>query len=264
MKNIVRIVLFIVIFVVGIRYIERKSIFFPMRQITSHPSNIGLSYKEVYFNTSDNKKIHAWFIPAESPGLTVLFSHGNAGNIGHRLDKISMLHDMGINVFIYDYRGYGNSTGIPSEKGFYKDINAAYDYLVNKMGVPYNDIILYGESIGGSVSIELAYHKPVRAIITEATFTSVKDMAQMAFPFIPYFVFSSRFDSISKIGDIDCDKLIIHSADDEIVPFSQGRRLFDAAGRPKTFLKLRGGHNTAFWDSMKKYQEGIRLFVESL
>ena len=243
---------------------ERKSIYFPMKQITSTPSDIGLSYKEAYFKTSDNKKIHAWFIPRKDAELIVLFSHGNAGNIGHRLDKISMLHDIGLNVFIYDYRGYGNSQGRPSEKGFYRDAHAAYDYLVGEMGFSDHNIILYGESIGGAVSVELAYRKSVRGLITESTFTSVRDMARMAFPLIPHFIFSSRFDSIAKIGDIKCSKLIIHSLDDEIVPFSQGERLFAAAGGPKRFLQIRGGHNTAFWDSVREYKEGIRSFAESL
>jgi uncharacterized protein len=264
MKIILRVILFIVIFVIGIRYIERKSIYFPMRHITSTPSAAGLDYKEEYFETSDGKKIHAWFIPREDAEQVVLFSHGNAGNIGHRLDKIKMLNNIGLNVFIYDYRGYGNSSGSPSEQGLYKDAHAAYDYLVSEMGVSHDNIILYGESIGGAVSVELAHSRSVKGLITESTFTSVKDMAHMAFPLIPYFVFSSRFDSISKISDIKCKKLVIHSIDDEIVPFSQGERLFAAASEPKQFLRIRGGHNTAFWDSVKEYKEGIRSFAESL
>ena len=124
--------------------------------------------------------------------------------------------------------------------------------------------MLYGESIGGAVAIELASHVPVRAMIAEAAFTSVKDMARMVFPIIPHFMLSSRFDSLSKIGDIECPKLIIHSANDEIVPFSQGKRLFDAAAEPKSFLEIRGGHNTAFRDSMKVYRVGITTFIAGL
>ncbi|TRZ49063.1 MAG: alpha/beta hydrolase [Dehalococcoidia bacterium] len=264
MKIIICLILFITICIAGIRYIERKSIYFPMRQITSTPSAVGLDYKEVYFNTSDGKKIHTWFVPNDEADYTILFSHGNAGNIGHRLDKIKILHDIGLNVLIYDYRGYGKSQGTPSEQGMYKDVYAAYDYLVNEMGISHDSLILYGESIGGAVAIELAHHRPVGALITEEAFTSVKDMVQMAFPLIPYFIFSSRFDNLPKIGNIKCEKLIIHSIDDEIIPFSQGNRLFNTASEPKKFLKLRGGHNTAFWDSIVEYKEGIRSFVESL
>jgi uncharacterized protein len=264
MKIILRVVLFIVVFIVGIRYMEKKSIFYPMKQITSNPSIIGLDYRDIYFDTSDGKTIHAWFIPEENARFTVLFSHGNAGNIGHRMDKVAMMHDIGLNVFIYDYRGYGKSKGSPSEKGIYEDAYAAYEYLVYKLNVPNNSIILYGESIGGAVSIELALNRHVSGLITENTFTSVKDMVRLAFPIIPYFIFSSRFDSVSKIQNVKCDKLLIHSFDDEIVPFAQGEKLFRAASEPKRFLRIRGGHNTAFWDSMKDYRQGIRDFVESL
>jgi uncharacterized protein len=254
----------VIIFMAAVRYMERKSLFFPMKHITSSPVDVGLDYEEVYFHTSDNKKIHSWFIPADEARFTMLFSSGNAGNISHRLDKIAMMNDMGFNVFIFGYRGYGKSEGIPSEQGLYRDIDAAYEYLVEVRGVSPEDIILYGESIGGGVVIELASLRPVGAIITEEAFTSVKDMARLAFPLIPYVIFSSRFDNLAKIGDIECPKLIIHSIDDEIVPFSQGEMLFEAASEPKKFLRLRGGHNTAFWDSMKEYKEGIKSFVAAL
>jgi uncharacterized protein len=264
MKIIVRIIIFVLIFTLGVRYLERKSIYFPVKEITNTPRNVGLGYQEVYFYTSDQNKIHGWFIPRQGAQFTILFSHGNAGNIGHRLDKVLMLHDLGFNIFIYDYRGYGKSRGFPSEKGFYRDIRAAYNYLLEKKDISYNDIVLYGESIGGAVSVELASRMPVRALITENVFTSIKDMAEITFPLIPYFIFSSRFNSLEKIQNIACAKLIIHSFDDEIVPFEQGKSLFDAAASPKVFLRLRGGHNTAFWDSVKEYKQGIMSFMESL
>ncbi|MFA6636747.1 MAG: alpha/beta hydrolase [Candidatus Omnitrophota bacterium] len=254
----------VIIFVAAVRYMEKKSLFFPMEQITSSPGDVGLDHEEVYFHTSDGKKIHSWFIPGDKGGFTILFSCGNAGNISHRLDKIAMMNDMGFNVFIFGYRGYGKSEGIPSEKGFYRDIDAAYEYLVDDRAISPENIILYGESIGGGVVIELASRRPAGALITEEAFTSVKDMARLAFPLIPHIIFSSRFDNLAKIGDVDCPKLIIHSVDDEIVPFSQGERLFEAAGEPKKFLRLRGGHNTAFRDSMRAYKEGIRSFVSDL
>jgi uncharacterized protein len=263
-KIIIKAIILAIIFIAAVRYMERKSIFFPMRQMTSTPRDVGLSYEDIYFTTSDNKKINAWFIPRSGASFTVLFSNGNAGNMSHRLEKISMMNDMGLNVFIFDYRGYGKSEGVPSEQGLYKDINAAYGYLVEHRGISPGDIILYGESIGGGVVIELARAKPVGALIAEAAFTSVKDMARMAFPLVPHVVFASRFDNLDKIEGIKCPKLIIHSVDDEIVPFAQGQRLFAAAAAPKTFLELRGGHNTAFWDSEEEYKSGIRDFIASL
>ncbi len=263
-KVIIRIALMLLIFLIGIRLIERRSIYFPLANLTNNPSDIGLNYRSVYFHTSDQKKLKAWFIPREGAEFTVLFSNGNAGNISYRLEKIALLHQLGLNVFIYDYRGYGKSQGSPSEEGLYKDIRGAYDYLLNQLGVSQDEIILYGESLGGAVAIDLASQKPVRAIIVEGTFSSVKEMARRVLPFVPHFILASRFDNLAKISGIECEKMIIHSKDDEIIPFSQAKRLFEAAKAPKKFLKLRGGHNTAFWDSIQKYKEGLRSFLSQL
>ncbi len=255
----------LMIFFLGmVRYIEKKSIYFPMKEVTATPDEAGLSYEDIYFNTSDGKRLNGWFIAGDEAGFTVILCHGNAGNISHRLEKLSMFHKMGLNVLIFDYRGYGKSEGVPSESGLYKDAMAAYIYLTKKRKVPEKKIVLYGESIGGAVVIDLARKVNVRALITEETFTSVKDMVGTAYPFLPHFVFSARFDSVTKISQVGCSKLIIHSVDDEIVPFSQGRKLFDTAHTPKKFLKIRGSHNTAFLDSAGPFTEGIRSFVADL
>lgn len=264
MKFVLAVLISVIIFLAGIRYIEKHSIYFPMRQVVSTPALAGLAYEDIYFTTQDGKTLNGWYIPAEKAAYTVLFCHGNAGNIGHRLYKISMLHEMGLNVFIFDYRGYGKSEGSPDEQGLYSDGDAAYDYLIREKKVSPRALILYGESIGGAVAIDIAERLSVKAIITEETFTSVKDMMRIAFPFLPYHIFSSRFDSASKIQDITCPKLIMHSVDDEIVPYYLGVELFGASAGPKKFLKLRGGHNTAFMESGEKYREGIKFFIESL
>jgi fermentation-respiration switch protein FrsA (DUF1100 family) len=253
-----------IIFLAGIRYIERHSIYFPMSGVATTPSSALMPYEDVYFRTSDGKRLNGWFVPADGAGFTVLFCHGNAGNISHRIEKISILHGLGQNVFVFDYRGYGNSEGVPSEAGLYKDALAAYNYLTREKKIPADRIILYGESIGSAVIIYLANRVSVRALITEESFTSIKEMACAAYPFIPSFIFSSSFDAVSKIRDIGCDKLIIHSVNDEIVPFSMGKKLFDAARLPKKFLELQGSHNTAFLDSEDRYREGIRSFLNSL
>ncbi|MBN1527239.1 MAG: alpha/beta hydrolase [Candidatus Omnitrophica bacterium] len=253
-----------VILLAGIRYIERHSIYFPMKAMFSTPEAAGMPYEEVYLKTSDGKRLHGWFIPNGKAAFTVVFCHGNAGNISHRIEKLSMLRDLGLSVFIFDYRGYGKSEGVPDEAGLYKDAAAAYEYVTGEKNVPADAVIVYGESIGGAVGIDLARKMPVKALITEEAFSSVKDMAAIAYPFLPHFIFSSRFDSLSKIKDVSCPKLIMHSIDDEIVPFSLGQKLFDAAAEPKKFLKLRGGHNTAFLDSKKDYTEGIRAFLKGL
>ena len=264
MKILLWLALLVILFSAGIRYIERHSIYFPMREIAFTPKAVGLFYEEIYFKTSDNKRLNGWFIPNEEARFTLLFSHGNAGNISHRIEKILLLHDLGLNIFIFDYRGYGKSQGSPSESGLYKDARAAHDYLISKRKIPENSIILYGESIGGAVAIDLAHKAKVRALVTEETFTSIRDMAKIAYPFLPYFIFSSRFNCISKIREVECSKLVIHSIDDEIVPFYLGERLFNAAKSPKKFLKIRGSHNTAFLDSKKQFTEGIKSFLDDL
>ena len=235
-----------------------------MREMYATPDQADLAYEEIYFGTSDNKRLNGWFIPNNNAKFTILFCHGNAGNISHRIEKVSILHNLGVNIFVFDYRGYGKSSGKPSESGLYKDAEAAYRYLVEKRKISKDDIILYGESIGSAVIIDLAKKVDVKALITEEAFTSIKDMARMAYPFLPHFIFSSRFDCISKIKDVTCDKLIIHSIDDEIVPFYLGERLFNAARPPKKFLKIRGAHNTAFLDSEEQFKEGIKNFLEEL
>ena len=264
LKNILLLILLAVIILAAVRFLERKSIFFPMREIVGTPRDIGLKYEEVYFTTQDNKKLNGWFIPRQGAEATILFSNGNAGNISYRLEKISIMNEIGFNILVFDYRGYGKSEGAPSEQGFYSDIQAAYNYLVGTRGISPGDIILYGESIGGAVVIELAGKSPVKAVIIEAAFTSVKDMASIAFPGVPHFILESRFDSLEKIKDIKYPKLLIHSMDDEIVPFEQGERLFSAALEPKESLKLKGGHNTAFRDSLEDYKKGIAAFAGDL
>ncbi|MDP8216203.1 MAG: alpha/beta hydrolase [Candidatus Kaelpia imicola] len=264
MKILLGAVLFIIIFLIGIRYIERRDIYFPVREIFTSPEIIGLPYQEIYFQTVDNKRLNSWFIPNDEAKFTVIFCHGNAGNISHRIEKIGLLHKLGLNIFIFDYRGYGKSQGSPCEPGLYKDAVAAYSYLVKERRISEDNIILYGESLGGAIAINLAHRVRVRALITEGTFTSIRDMAKITYPFLPYFIFSSSFNSISKIREVKCLKLIIHSIDDEIVPFYLGERLSDAAKSPKKFLKIRGFHNTAFLDSEEQFVEGIKVFLDDL
>lgn len=253
-----------VVFLAAIRYIEHNSIFFPMKEMTITPRSAGLSYEDVYFRTDDGKLINGWFMPVKDADLTVILCHGNAGNISHRIEKAAILRDLGLNVFLFDYRGYGKSEGTPSEAGLYKDAEAAYRHVTAEMNIPPDNIILYGESIGSPVAIRLAARVKVRGLITEESFTSIKDMAAMAYPFMPPVIFSSRFDAAAGIRNVKCPKLIMHSVNDEIVPYRMGQELYAAAAPPKTFLKLTGGHNTAFIDAGNAYRKGIKDFVESL
>lgn len=224
---------------------------------------MSLDYEDVNITAADGVKLNGWFIPSDMPRATILFNHGNGGNISHRLEKIKMLNKLDLNILIYDYRGYGLSAGKPSEKGLYLDADAMYGYLTNKKISP-ETIIAYGESLGGAVAVDLASNRVMGGLIIEDSFTSVKAVAQKIFPFIPAVVYKSKYDSLAKIRDIDVPKLIFHSTEDEIIPFELGKKLFDASAEPKKFVELRGGHNDAFMISRELFIKKIDLFIEKL
>ncbi len=243
---------------------EKQSIYFPEKAIAATPSYLGLPFEDIYFKTADGVELNGWFIPAKQASATLLFAHGNAGNISHRLEKITLFNKLGLDIFIFDYRGYGRSKGKPDEKGLYLDGKAAYDYLISQRKISAENILLYGESIGGTVIIDLATKVKIKALITEGTFTCAKDMIKVIYPFVPPAIFVSRFDSVSKIKNITAPKLIIHSVDDEMIPFSLAEKLFQAVAPPKQLLKIRGGHNSAFSDSEEIFLSGIREFLKSI
>lgn len=245
-----------------IKYVENRSVFFPIKEIEIFPDSLNLPYENVYLETKDGVRINGWFIPYENAKYTILFLHGNAGNIGHRLDKISMLRDIGLSIFIIDYRGYGRSEGKPSEAGLYIDAKTAYDYLVSARNIKSQHIILFGESLGTAIAVNLAYESSVGALILEGAFSSARDMAKRYYPFLPSFVFTNQYNSLCKIKEIKVPKLFIHSRDDEIVPFSLAKKLYDTAPEPKYFVEINGGHNTAFLDSSEKFIDSINLFVK--
>ncbi|MBU1869091.1 MAG: alpha/beta hydrolase [Candidatus Omnitrophica bacterium] len=245
------------------RYIESRAKFFPTRELEFSPKSFGLEYEEVFFKATDNVELSGWFLPDKDARYTVLFFHGNAGNISHRLEKLKFFHDLGCNVFIVDYRGYGKSKGKPSEKGVYLDAQGAYDYLLGRNIHP-EQIIGYGESIGGSVIIELASKNKLKALIVDSAFSNAKDMVRIIYPFLPYWIFSSRWDSLSKIKNIKTPKLFIHSINDEIVPYKLGRKIFEAAPEPKEFLQIHGGHNSGFYESETVMKEKVADFLTHL
>lgn len=257
-------IIFIAILVIIIRQIESRSIFFPTKGIPED-SGQAITHENVFFETDDGKKLHGWFVPAASgdAASVVLFLHGNAGNIGHRWEKIHLLHDLGMAVFIFDYRGFGQSEGRPSEQGIYKDTDAAYVYL-NDRGLTPEHIVVYGESIGGAFAADLASKKKVKALILEEAFTSVPAMTRKILPFIPTIALATRLDTLSKIPNIRAPKLIFHSVEDEIVPFEMGKALFDAAAEPKKLIQLHGGHNTAFLEDSERYKNSLAAFFSEL
>lgn len=250
--------------VIYLRYIERRTIFFPMKEIEYLPNQMGLESEEIFFKTSDNIDINGWFISRPNARYTILFCHGNAGNISHRLEKLKFFHTLGLNVFIFDYRGYGKSKGNPSEKGIYQDTQASYQYLLSRKINP-TQIIGFGESLGCAAIIDLVFRRELGGLIIEGGFSSAKDMVRAIYsPLLPYWIFASRFDNINKIKSVKEPKLIIHSINDEIVHYRLGKKLYDAASVPKEFLQIRGGHNSCFFESEAILKEKIANFLNRL
>jgi fermentation-respiration switch protein FrsA (DUF1100 family) len=253
-----------VLILIGVWLFQSRLVFFPNREMAGDPGNIGLDFEEVWLK-SGGKRIHGWFVPARMPRATLIFFHGNAGNISHRLDSIRQFHDLQLTVFIFDYQGYGRSGGRPGERQTYQDARAAWDYVTGERAVRPEEIVLFGRSLGAAVAIELATVVDPFALIAESCFTSAVDLGTKVYPWLPIrLVRRIHYDSLRRVGDIDAPMLFIHSIDDEIVPFGMGKRLYNRAPRPKQFLKIRGGHNDAFLVSSKLYTETIANFLTSV
>ena len=236
----------------------------PGRAVEVTPAVIDLDFEEATLDTTDGEHLHAWFIPHPEARGTLLFAHGNAGNISHRLDSIQVFHDLGMNVLIFDYRGYGQSTGRSNENGTYRDVEAAWTYLTDSRGIEPGKIILFGRSLGAAVVADLATRAEPAAVILESAFLSVPDMAARIYPWLPVrWLASYRYDNAEKVTRIKRPLLIIHSRRDEIIPFEQGERLFQLANEPKQFLELRGRHNDGFYVSRKAYIQTMSAFLES-
>ena len=247
-----------------IQYIEKTGIFFPTKDIDFIPSDIGLEFKDIYFDTKDGLTLNGWFIPHQDSSLTLLFFHGNGGNISGRLDKIRILHEAKVNIFIIDYRGYGRSQGVPTEKGVYIDSDSAYDYLTTKENVRAEDIVIYGESLGAAVAVELAGRQRAAGLILEGGFSSGRDIGKIIYPYLPKALLPNVLDSATRIEEITIPKLFIHSKDDEVVPISLGKKLFSAAPVPKEFVEITGLHDSGFRESQERYTSSIIGFIAKL
>ena len=243
---------------------QPRFIYFPQSKIDFTPDMAGLSFEDIYFKTEDDVLLNGWFIPADDARKTLLFFHGNGGNISHRLESLKIFHEMGLSVFIIDYRGYGQSQGTTSEQGTYRDAEAAWQFLTETRGISDEDIIIFGRSMGGAVAIWLAGKHTPNLLILESAFTSVADMAKHYYPYLPtHLLVRIKYASIDRIEYIHCPILISHSQTDEIVPYKYGRELFEKAQAPKSFLELKGGHNDGFIISGRSYIDGIENFINA-
>jgi hypothetical protein len=236
----------------------------PSRAVVVTPEDAGLAYEPVTITTEDSVTLDGWFVPASQARGLLLFFHGNAGNISHRLDSLKIFNELGLATLIFDYRGYGRSDGEPSEEGTYRDAEAAWRFVTEGRHVPPREVVLFGRSLGAAVATHLATRHTPGALIIESAFTSVPDLAAELYPFLPArwltrFRYSTQADLVSVL----CPLLIVHSRDDEIIPFAHGQRLFAVANEPKRLLELRGGHNDGFLVSRHTYMDGLHAFLEA-
>lgn len=244
-------------------FLQDRLLYFPLKDIDVTPAALQLAFEEVRLTTDDGQTLAAWWIPAEKERAVLLFCHGNGGNISYRLDSIDIFSRLGLSVLIFDYRGYGGSTGQPSEKGTYRDAESAWRYLVDVQKKKPEKIICFGESLGGAVAAEIAMRHESGGLIIMSSFTSIPELAGRLYPFLPIKLLSKfRYATIEKIANIAAPKLIIHSPDDEIIPFEQGRSLYEKAAHPKQFLQIKGGHNEGFLVSGNLYVQGLKDFLD--
>ena len=262
------IVLFLVSYGLFLISCERRIIYHPYKYPEGNwsPSSGLVSREDVHFIADDGVKLHGWYVSSKGSNTTLLWFHGNAGNITHRLDNIEMLKPLNLDIFIFDYRGYGKSEGEPNEEGIYLDSQAAYDWVVKVKKIIPQKIILFGRSLGGVCAVEVASKNPAAGIILESTFPSAGKMARTIFPVLPLgWAIKSRFDAIGKVSNLKLPKLFLHGTRDEIVPYKLGRELFSAAAEPKTFYDIEGaGHNDTFLVGGAGYFNSIDKFIKSI
>lgn len=253
--------------VIGLMIMLRQPsyVYYPDRIVGLTPSYFDIAFESLSLRTDDGEMIAGWYIPGKEgaplAGKSLLFCHGNGGNIGGRLDSIRTFYKMGLDVLLFDYRGYGDSTGTPTEDGTYRDAAAAWENLLAR-GRAAEDIVVFGRSLGGAVALWVGANKHPGAVVVESAFTSAPDMAARMFPFLPVRRFCLfKYESLEYISQLSCPVLVAHGINDQTVPFEHGKRLFEAAREPKRFVTMAGDHNAGGLDANSEYQE---IFVNYL
>jgi len=241
---------------------ERRFIYYPSRTLEADPGKFGLEFRNVTFTAADGVRLHGWLIPGRMP-TTLLYSHGNGGNMAGRIPIARLLRDqLGVGVFMYDYRGYGRSEGEPSEAGLVRDAVAAREALLRE-GVAPERIVYFGRSLGSAVTVDLALAHPPRGVVLESPLASVRAMANSVLPGAGY-LFRTRWDTLGKMPRLRAPLLVFHGDADETVPYAQGRAVFDAAPEPKTLFTIHGGRHYEMEGAWTEYWAAWRTFLAGL
>lgn len=267
LKTLMNIILGTILVIVSIRLyfiiIEQNGLYYPEKEIHTTPADkLKLDYEDVDIKTPDGKTLNGWFIPAKDATATVIYYHGNAGNISDRIHRVAFFYDMGFNLLIFDYRGYGKSEGWPSENGLYKDALAAYDYLAARRDVDKDKIIIYGKSLGGAVAIETATKRKAAALVIESAFASTERIGEDLYPYLPVkWLTLQKYDNLSKVKYISTPKLIVHGRNDDLIAFKHGEEIYDAAAPIKQFLPFDGKHNDEVYITSNAYRDELKKFL---
>ncbi len=244
-------------------FLQPRFVYFPSTHMYGTPADLKLDYEEVSLPSSGDARIVAWFIPSERDIGTLLFCHGNAGNISGRLELIGLFHRLGLNVMIFDYQGYGRSTGSPNEENTYADALAAWNYLTGERSIPAARIVVLGRSLGGPVAAWLALNEKPGALILESTFTSLADVGAAHYPFFPARLLTRYgYNTAEHVSKAACPILIAHRPADRIVPYEHGRKIFEQASEPKEFLERRGTHDDGFSTTGRMYADRMTDFIQ--
>lgn len=247
--------------------LDHLFIYFPQRTLEATPAEFGLAYEEVGFAAADHTRLHGWYIPGQPERPLLLFFHGNAGNISHRLYNLRQLHGLGLNLFIFDYRGYGQSTGKASEAGTYSDARGALAWLTGRGWTP-GRMVYFGRSLGAAVAVQLALEEPPAGLILETPFTSIAAMGRHHYPLLSLLLGSlieARYDNLAKIEQVRSPLLILQGDRDRIVPPAMARELFERANQPKTWYLIPGaGHNDTYTVADEEYWSAWSAFLSRL
>jgi len=251
------------VFALLVYFGQARLVYFPEKQLSNTPGAIGLAYANVSIPVSDGETLHGWWMPVPDAKGAVLFFHGNAGNISHRINYLTMFKRLGYSTLLFDYRGYGQSSGTPSETGTYHDAQAAWQYLTATKGIAPERIVLFGESLGGAVASWLAAREKPGLLVLASAFTSVPELGAEIYPFLPVrWISRFEYNTLESLQSVSCPVFIAHSPEDDIVPFRHGQRLFQAAPEAKQFLPLEGSHNTGFIFMQPAWIKSLGAFMD--